>query len=115
TDKILLKLAGENYLNDEEFTRLFIKERTELKSLGKRRIKAELVFKGIDREIIETAFDGYNTEDEFEKALVLAQKKLNSLNGLAKTTQKRRLSQFLLRRGFDFEMVLGLCRKLIND
>lgn len=74
-DKVVEFLTEYRFLNDEEFARLYLRELKNAKKFGKRRIKSELLKKGIDRDIIEEvlAEEEWDEEDALEP---LVRKKL---------------------------------------
>src|SRR3989344_1419347 len=52
-DNVIKKLKKNNQINDENFTKWFIDQRTTFKPKGKRALKFELARKGIDRKITD--------------------------------------------------------------
>lgn len=109
-----LKRLG--YLDDEDFAQAWTKARIGSKLYGPRRIKQELRQKGVDDEIIDEKLAESSTpEEEFERAMQLAQSKLPSLKGLDRNAAFRRLSQFLLRRGYTPGVVYDVCKQVLSD
>jgi len=86
-----------------------------LKPMGKFRLRQELKNKGISEfdidDAISAAMDGF---DEYEAAKTLAQKRLKSITGPDKIAIKRRLSGFLQRRGFSYEIAAKVVRETVN-
>ena len=104
-NEVLDKLERLNYLNDTEFARMWVKNRVESKPLGSALIRRELKQKGIAPDIIKDVLDeslkGY---DEYEAARELVLKKISKSN----TRDDRllqRLSGYLARRGFSYEVI----------
>lgn len=92
------------YLNDADFADRWIENRKEHKPRSRMMLQQELMQKGIERETISEALE--NTEiDEFGDALALAQKKAGSMSALDQATRHRRLSGFLGRRGYGFDVI----------
>lgn len=99
-------LVDLNYLNDERFARQWGRFRLESKKWGKYRLQQELLSKGLDSELVEETLNGlYNKVDEFELALSCVAKKLPALKGLDLQKKRRRIAQFLQRRGFSTDAV----------
>ncbi|MDP2938973.1 MAG: regulatory protein RecX [Candidatus Omnitrophota bacterium] len=115
-DDIILQtivfLVRLRYLNDEEFALSFAQSRL-AKPLGFRRIFFELEQKGVDREIIEQTLEklkqGHSEEDIIEK---LAKERFKKLKSIEKYKAKNRVYAFLVRRGFNPELVKGVMEKL---
>jgi len=103
-DKVINKLKKLNQINDDEFAIWWVRQRRDFRPVSDVFMKRELLAKGIDKEII----DKHLTKDpEFqtEIALKAAQKKIKSYRNLEKREVKTKLSQFLARRGFEWELV----------
>lgn len=98
------------YLNDADFADRWIENRQEHKPRSRRLLQQELRQKGIDAEIIEGALE--ETEiDEVGDALELARKKAGSMQALDQVTRHRRLSGFLGRRGYAYDVI----RKVLEE
>lgn len=74
----------------------------ERKGLGRQGVVAELRRRGIDQAAIDAALDAAedDADDEFVRAIELAQKRAGQLRGLDRATAERRLSGFLMRKGY---------------
>lgn len=108
-DKIINHLVEIGLLDDKKFIETFVEERKQLKPKGKFVLKQELLKYGIEKDLIEEYFASYPIEEE-----VLAEKVLSSrwsrFKNLPREKRFQKASQFLLRRGFGFEVV----KKTIN-
>ncbi|ROS74688.1 regulatory protein [Curtobacterium sp. PhB130] len=73
------------------------------KGLGKQGVVAELRRRGIDQTAIDAALDAAtdDDDDEFVRAIDLAVKRAGQLRGLDRATAERRLSGFLMRKGYN--------------
>ncbi|MGN8049977.1 RecX family transcriptional regulator [Curtobacterium sp. 22159] len=73
------------------------------KGLGRQRVVAELRRRGIDPAAIDAALDAAadDEDDEFVRAVELAAKRAGQLRGLDRATAERRLSGFLMRKGYN--------------
>ena len=110
-NSVIQKLKEQKLLDDQEFARAWMEARS--KKYGKNRIKQELFQKGIDREIInEVIEDGENSE---QIAKVALEKKLRVWRqGLPTLEFKKKAYEFLLRRGFEYEIVKSVVEKYIK-
>lgn len=75
------------------------------KGLGRAAIAHELRRRHIDQDIIEDALSEIEDDDERERALELAHKRVGQLRGVDDETARRRLSGFLARKGYSNEIV----------
>lgn len=108
-ETIVQKLKEQKFLNDEEFTRWWIEQRTKFKPKSLRLIKLELRQKGITNDIIEDQIlilhlaDKDQLLSEKERAKKLIENKMERLKGLTKQEVYQKIGPFLARRGFDFD------------
>ncbi|TCL72542.1 MULTISPECIES: regulatory protein RecX [unclassified Curtobacterium] len=72
------------------------------KGLGRQGVITELRRRGIDQIAIDTALDeaADDEDDEFIRAQELADKRAPQMRGLDRATAERRLSGFLMRKGY---------------
>jgi len=102
-DRIVAQLEERGFLNDAQFARQFAEERLRTKKHGAARIRIDLQKKGIQREVIEMALQKVLKPDEtLETARELAKKQWRKLRREPDVQkQRRRLFDFLIRRGYD--------------
>ena len=79
-EKACDRLLELGLLNDEEFARILANELYERKGYGTKRIKQELVFRGIEREIAENAIESLDIDTQTRIILVIKKKYLNKIN-----------------------------------
>ena len=106
TQKIIDTLKQQKFLNDEEFAKWWIEQRTKFKHSSQFVIKRELLQKGISKEILASCFalDGSKAND-LEQAKILVEKKLPRYRNLEKRELYNKLGAFLARRGFDWDTI----------
>ncbi|WP_418789928.1 regulatory protein RecX [Phosphitispora sp. TUW77] len=98
--EVIVFLEEYKFIDDREFSRLWMRSRTIDKPSGRRKISYELFQKGISRNIIEECLDDYPLELEKQLACSLAEKILPR-----KGYDLKKVQGFLLRRGFDYNIV----------
>jgi regulatory protein len=119
--KVVEELKNYGFINDLEYARNFVLNKSRSKTLGALALRRELLSKGISSEIVdEVLSERENLIDEFEIALDLAQGKLKQIKSLKKRKRgrdeyKRRIYEFLLRRGFKFETINRVMREVFDD
>ena len=116
-DEVIGALKKNGYLNDGEFIREFVVEKSKSKKWSSNKIKSELLRKGIDQKLIESSFEQIPKSEEFENAFRLGQKKYNTLikRSEDKRELKQKLSAYLYSRGFDYELIRQVCSQIIKD
>ncbi len=112
-EKVIKELKKENLLNDKEFARSWIRTRKALKPSGTYMIKKELQQKGISNAIIKEVIDKELSEEEQLKiALNAALKKKPIYQKLPKREFNQKISQFLARRGFPWNIIKKVLDKI---
>ena len=99
----ILKAAG--LINDREFTRNWIQWRLS-KPLGQRRIRLELLQKGVASQLIDqelVAVCESRAEDEIVRDL--AYQRAQKYHGISQDKIRHRVYGYLIRRGFDPSIV----------
>ncbi len=93
-----------HYLDDARYARNYVRSQQEKKS--REQMRMSLYRKGIRRELAEQALESeYILEDEQELILKWVQKK-NYPGETASLKEKRRICQFLMRKGFHMDDIL---------
>lgn len=115
-DQTVAYLKNLSYIDDPRFARQWGRMRIEGKQFGKFRLQQELRQKGLNAELIEdTLQELYGAVDEVDLARTSVEKKMKGWQHLDKTKQKRRLAQFLQRRGFSGDTIYRVMEDLIPN
>ena len=99
-------LKQSQFINDGTFSRQFARNKIIQKPVGRRELAFSLKQKGISKDILEATLEEVYLEyDEKELALRLANQKLKTIKNIEPIKVKKRISDFLFRRGFNWEIV----------
>ena len=113
-EKVLSYLAEKNYLNDEEFAKQFVAERVKRKKVGSGKLSAELMKKGIKRELIRENLLYIDQDKYIENATEIARKKLLQIR--KKETEERKISaklySFLAGKVYESDLIRQVIAKL---
>ena len=109
-EKIIAKLKEKKFLNDEEFAKWWIEQRTKVRPKAIRVITLELKQKGISNEIIESLLSKDVSSEEqvlndLELANKLIEKRIERFRNSSKQEIYQKLGSYLSRRGFDWETI----------
>src|SRR3989344_6578831 len=111
TESLVNRLKQKRLLNDEQFAKSWVEARSKKK--GKIALKAELIQKGINREIIDEVMSGGVTnERQGQVAEKLLNKKMARWKNLLPLEFRKKAYEFLLRRGFEYEVVREIVENL---
>lgn len=113
-DECLSRLAEMGYVDDGRFARDYVQARLLSRPSGKRRLVAELTARGVPNVIAEREVEAALSGD-YERALAMevAKKRLAFLARSGSSNATRRLYQYLLRRGFDSDLVRDVLDELV--
>ena len=96
----IARLGEHGYLNDEEFAKYWLDNRSRFRPRSAKAIRYELRQKGVERDAIEAAVEAL---DEDAAASDAAAAKIDRLRDQPQEEFERKLGAFLARRGFSFE------------
>lgn len=104
-------LKNKKFIDDRLFAKGWVSFRLK-KPFGIRRIRQELVLKGLDKELIEESLKQAK-EDYSESQVVeqLARKKLSKLEGVDRQKARARVYGYLMRRGFSPDVIMGVIKQ----
>jgi regulatory protein len=103
-DRAIEKLEGWNYVDDAEFARYWVENRTTHKPRGRRLLEQELRTKGVDREVVKEAIAEAEVDEE-SAALELARAKLPTYRHDDPQTARRKMAGYLQRRGYGYDVI----------
>lgn len=98
----IARLVEHHYLDDEEFARYWLDNRSRFRPRSAKAIRYELRQKGVDSDAIDAALEGM---DEGDAAWDAAESKLDRWRNLPEDEFERKLSGFLARRGFGYATI----------
>ena len=115
-DQVIEDLKKNGYLDDEAFIREFVAEKSKTKSWSTKRLKSELIKRGVSQKQIDMILNDQPKETEFDNALKLANKKYEQLlKRISEPKELRnKLSAFLFSKGFDYDLIKGVCENIIK-
>jgi regulatory protein len=116
-DEVIEDLSKNGYLDDKEFIRAFVAEKSKTKNWSTKKIKSELFKRGVASKLIDETLNERLKEDDFENAMKLAKKKYEVLlkRNLEPKELRNKLSTYLFSKGFDYELIKEICNKLLNN
>jgi len=105
-DWVLKELERLGLIDDAQFAIMFARSRMVTRPEGAMLLRRELLQKGVAEKDIEKAIEeAYREKSEREIAREVAQKRKRSLSYVEETKAKKRLADFMLRRGFQWDVV----------
>ncbi|MCI0706009.1 MAG: RecX family transcriptional regulator [Ignavibacteriae bacterium] len=117
--KVAAHLQKKEMINDNEFARIFVRDRLKRKPTGTALLRQQLMGRGIAPNIIERVLHEIVTDEDQQRAAEeLASKRLtharSSFANLEPAKRKRRLFEYLLRRGFSSDIATKTVRTVFS-
>jgi regulatory protein len=116
-ERALARLEALGLLDDAAVARAEAASRFK-RGEGTGRVRQALMRKGVDRSAVDDAVRTVAGEEEIDEAALCrsaAEKRLRALRSYAPEVQRRRLTGFLLRRGFGGGLVSDVVRRVLRD
>jgi regulatory protein len=119
-EETLERLRRDGFANDKQFASAWVENRSTFRPRGRRALALELRQKGIDDSTIESALEDV---DEEALAYEAGQKKARKLKGTALSPSKglewgafrKKMSEYLARRGFSYSVIAPIVKRLWNE
>lgn len=105
------KLRDWRYVDDEDFAERWIENRLEQRPRSARMIAMELRGKGVEASTVADAVERAGIEER-TGALRVATDRWNRLAGLDPPVRRRRLTGFLSRRGYGYDIIRDVLKEL---
>ena len=103
-DLIVERLVERGYVDDVKFAQYYVENRFVKKGVSRKRLKMELMKKGISQDIVEEVLDGRNDEEEILKIIAKKRAKYDD----------EKLVAYLCRQGFSYQLAKELVEKTID-
>lgn len=104
-EEIILYLLKEDYLNEERFTRSYIRGKFYIKHWGKNKIKMNLKQKQISEKLINKCFDEIDEDDYIKTIRRIYEDYSSKQKGIQEYQKKSKTIKYLMGRGFEYEKI----------
>ena len=112
-ESVIARLEELGYLDDEQLATTLASSRLERSPLGRSRIRRDLERRKLPAETVENALDHAFTEQSEEELIERAIAKRLRLKGPPTTREEsKKLFDYLIRRGFNYDLVLRKVREV---
>lgn len=112
-EQIILHLLQHNFLNEERFSKAYVRGKFSIKKWGRIKIVNELKFRNVSSYNIKTALQEINDDDYLKTLQKIAEKKLGLIQESNSFKKKNKLSTFLISKGFESELVYKVVNLLL--
>ena len=118
-EEVMRQLQSARLVNDLEFARAFVRDRLKRKPIGQALLRMQLLGKGIPPSMTDMVLaELVSPQNQQASAFDAAKRKMRlmhySKKDLGEEKRKKRLLDFLLRRGFSYEIALHTVRTTLG-
>jgi regulatory protein len=107
------KLKAKGMVDDTNFAHDWVENRVAIKPRGRRLLEFELKQKKVDPEVIHQVLE--SLPDELTLAVQSIQKKMHHFEDAEKDTFIKKLTSYLLRKGFNYEIVKEAINRSLEE
>ena len=111
-DTIINSLKHRRFLDDQRFTRAFVRDKIQYARWGKRKIALALAAKRIERDTVAEALDDIDQSDYENNLAELLKAKARTIDDAKTYDGRTKLFRFAASRGFEPDLVAKYIRKL---
>lgn len=112
-EKIIRSLKENNFLDDERFTRFFVRGKFRINRWGRIKIRFELSARGIPATLINKAITEEITEDDYRNSIrTLILKKKREIKAEKKLNIRDKIINFVIGKGYESDRVLEILNEL---
>ena len=112
-EEIILHLLKHDFLNEERFAKAYARGKFNIKKWGKQRIVRELKFRDVSAYNIKSALTEIDEGDYYKTFNALAEKRYQSINELNSYKKSKKLTDYLLYRGWETDLVYKKVKELM--
>lgn len=104
-EEIISELIAEDFLNEERFARSYARGKFRIKKWGRIKIKQELKLRQISDYCIRKAMTEIDDDEYLQTLETIIERKRDSLPKLDHYTLRKKIVDFALRRGYEYEII----------
>ena len=105
-DEIFLYLIKENYLNEERFTRSYIRGKFYIKHWGRNKIRINLKQKGITEKLIAKSMNEIDEQDYLDSVNKIYHDYYSKQKGMRDYQKKSKTIKHLMSKGYEYDLIM---------
>jgi regulatory protein len=113
-EAILLHLMEHDFLNEERFAKSFARGKFRIKRWGRQRISGELKMRDISGYNIKQAMKEIDENEYLDVLNEIAQKRIDSVNETNSFKKRRKVFDYLYRKGFETALINEVLNELMR-
>lgn len=113
-EKVISDLEKVGYVDDKRFAESIFRQLTSIKGCGRNRLIFEWKRKGLLEESWAPLLENFSDEDEYRVCQNAAYRKWDSVSKNDLLKRRKKVHDFLVRRGFSFQVVGQVIQELVQ-
>jgi len=109
-ENIIIKLIGDNFLNEERFAKAYVRGKFKQKGWGRIKIKQGLKIKKIPDKLLKKALLIIDGDEYLAMLTKILSKKANLLTEKVPYKRRYKLQQYALSRGFENDLIIDVLK-----
>jgi len=109
-ENIIVKLIGDNFLNEERFAKAYVRGKFKQKDWGRIKIKQGLKIKKIPENLLKKALLTIDGDEYLETLTKVLSKKAALLTEKVPYKRRYKLQQYALSRGFETDLIIDVLK-----
>lgn len=103
--RVMARLVAERYVDDERYTRAFVRDKIRYNKWGRRKVEQALWMKRIDKDIQQRVLSEVDDSEYLSVLRPLLRQKRRSVKAASDYELNQKLVKFALSRGFTFDII----------
>lgn len=113
--QLIQALKTEKFLDEERYVASFVRGRLIGKQWGKKKIRLALAGKGVESTLIDRELAAIEDADYLQTLREVATKKQQGLAGKDARQDRQKLTNYLLQKGYEYDLVYPTVQELIAE
>ena len=114
-ENIIVKLIGDNFLNEERFAKAYVKGKFKQKAWGRVKIKQGLKFKKVPDVLIKKALLTIDGDDYLAMLAKVLNKKAALIKEKDDYKRRYKLQQYAMSRGYESDLIADILKDELNN
>ena len=110
-ESVIERLTRAGLLDDREFARYWVENRAQFKPRGARALRQELWEKGVPNAVVAETLEGFDAESAARRVAEAGARRMAHLDP---RDFRRKLSAYMARRGFSYEIISPLIEEMLE-
>ena len=110
--EIVAYLIDNRFVSDERFAKSFVRGKVNQSGWGINKIRFQLVQKGIDKDLIDTALQEFDQDFYREKLITILKAKAKSVKADNDFQRRQKLAAYAIQKGFEASLVFEVVKDI---